>query len=69
MVALVILTGVFGMCGCQGSSDPNSPALRAMQNSPNSCGVGGTANINDCGGSRGASRASPVGGVFSNQNY
>lgn len=53
-----LLTGIFmavslaGLAGCQGSTDWNSPALQAMQNPPNACGPGGTANINDCGGRR-----------------
>ncbi|MCX5493483.1 hypothetical protein OSH11_02075 [Kaistia dalseonensis] len=40
------LTGLSSLAGC--TTNPNDPAIQAMNNPPNSCGPGGTANINDC---------------------
>ena len=48
MLSLALLTSLFAVAGCQGTSNPNSPAIQAMDNPPNSCGPGGTADIEDC---------------------
>lgn len=41
----VITLGLGGLTGC--TTDPNSPALRAME-PVNACGPGGTQDINQC---------------------
>jgi uncharacterized lipoprotein YajG len=42
---LFLLVSLFGLGGC--TSDPNSPAIKAMQ-PVNACGPGGTPDINAC---------------------
>ncbi|MCX5514908.1 hypothetical protein [Kaistia algarum] len=48
MLSVALAAGLFGFAGCQGSSNPNSPALQAMDNPPNACGPGGSSNSEDC---------------------
>jgi hypothetical protein len=49
LAALLVLYGLFSLGGC--TSDPNSPAIRAME-PVNACGPGGTKDINACSSSR-----------------
>jgi uncharacterized lipoprotein YajG len=42
---LFVLASLFSVGGC--TSDPNSPAIKAMQ-PVNACGPGGTSDINAC---------------------
>lgn len=64
ILTLAVATSVLGLYGCQGTSDPNNRAIMALQNVPNSCGAGGTANDSDC---KSNSRGSNFhgGGMFS----
>jgi hypothetical protein len=46
-VALITsLSGLSGLVGC--TTNPNSAAIQAMDNPANSCGSGGSQNIEDC---------------------
>lgn len=45
IAVLVVLASVSGLGGC--TSDPNAPAIQAMQ-PVNACGLGGTPDINAC---------------------
>ncbi|MCX5514907.1 hypothetical protein C3941_11185 [Kaistia algarum] len=47
-LSLAVISGMVGLSGCQSGSNPNSPAMQAMDNPPNSCGSGGSQNIEDC---------------------
>ncbi|BCP53042.1 hypothetical protein K32_16590 [Kaistia sp. 32K] len=42
---LLVLCTLLGLSGC--TTDPNSPAIRAME-PVNACGSGGTQDINAC---------------------
>lgn len=48
LLSVALLASLFGIAGCQGTDNPNSAALQAMDNPPNSCGPGGSQNIEDC---------------------
>lgn len=49
VLAALVVVASMGTYGCQGGgSNPNSPAMQAMDNPPNSCGSGGSQNIEDC---------------------
>lgn len=49
VLSLTLLAGLSGLYGCSSTStNPNSPALQAMDNPPNACGPGGSSNIEDC---------------------
>lgn len=51
LLALAIAAGLGSLSGLAGcTSNPNDPAIQAMNNPPNSCGPGGTRDINACGG-------------------
>ncbi|MDQ0436237.1 Na+-translocating ferredoxin:NAD+ oxidoreductase RNF subunit RnfB [Kaistia dalseonensis] len=50
MMSIALLAGCAGFAGC--TSNPNSAAIQAMDNPPNACGAGGSANIEDCSGRR-----------------
>ncbi|WP_156911787.1 hypothetical protein [Kaistia adipata] len=49
LAVLLLLGSVLAPAGC--TSDPNSPAIRAME-PVNACGPGGTKDINACSSSR-----------------
>jgi hypothetical protein len=49
LAALFVLHSLLTLGGC--TSDPNSPAIRAME-PVNACGPGGTRDINACSSSR-----------------
>ena len=49
LTALLVLLSLLAPSGC--TSDPNSPAIRAME-PVNACGTGGTKDITACGSSR-----------------
>lgn len=48
LLAATMTMALFSFYGCQAGDNPNSPALQAMDNPPNSCGPGGSQNIEDC---------------------
>lgn len=48
VLMLSLVTSAFVMGGCQGTSDPNNPAIRALQNTPNACGPAGAADEMAC---------------------
>ncbi len=50
MLSLVMATGLSGLSGLAGCSSTgnNAAAIQAMDNPPNSCGPGGSQNIEDC---------------------
>lgn len=45
-LSLALVTSCVGFSGC--TTNPNSPAIQAMDNPPNACGSGGSTNIEDC---------------------
>ena len=48
LLTALMAVNLLGLIGCQANDNPNSPALQAMDNPPNSCGPGGSNNIEDC---------------------
>jgi len=49
LLVLAVLSASAGLQGC--TTDPNSPAIKAME-PVNACGSGGTSDINACSRSR-----------------
>lgn len=43
---VVVAASLGSVAGC--TSDPNNPAIQAMNNPPNACGPGGTRDIEAC---------------------
>lgn len=50
LAVLAISAGLAGLAGC--TSNPNAPAIKAMDDPVNACGPGGSNDINDCSSSR-----------------
>lgn len=48
LLSMCLVASLFGIAGCQATDNPNSPAIQALDNPPNSCGPGGSQNIEDC---------------------
>lgn len=48
LLAAAMAVNLLGLFGCQANDNPNSPALQAMDNPPNSCGPGGSSDVEDC---------------------
>ncbi len=48
LLSMCLMASLFGIAGCQATDNPNSPAIQALDNPPNSCGPGGSQNIEDC---------------------
>ncbi len=46
-LSLALISSMAGLSACQ-SGGSNSGAMQAMDNPPNSCGSGGSADIEDC---------------------
>ncbi|SHG50698.1 hypothetical protein SAMN02745157_4356 [Kaistia soli DSM 19436] len=49
LVFLVLSSGLVGLTACTGD---NLAAVQAMNNPPNTCGPGGSRNVEDCKGHR-----------------
>jgi hypothetical protein len=47
ILSLVLCAGVPALSACT-SPNANAPAVQAMDDQANSCGQGGSSNINDC---------------------
>jgi len=50
LAVLAISAGLASLSGC--TSNPNAPAIKAMDDPVNACGPGGSSNVNDCSSSR-----------------
>lgn len=47
ILSLAMVAGLAAVSGCS-STGNNAAAIQAMDNPPNSCGPGGSQNIEDC---------------------
>lgn len=48
VLSVAVMAGLSGLYGCSSTSGNNAAAIQAMDNPVNSCGPGGSQDINDC---------------------